>query len=373
MNRRHFLASTAATIASTVMLRSASAAAPVSTTAPAVPPNLAWKDVREWGVEGRAFDDTENYFDRLPARAKDFVREPVWDLARNTAGMSVRFETDAQDIFVRYTLTSDRLAMAHMPATGVSGVDLYVLDQNKWRWAANVKPATQTVGASLIRNMAEGSRKCLINFPLYNGLKSFEIGVPRRAAFAGTPPRKDKPVLFYGTSITQGGCASRPGLAFTNILGRRLDRPMLNFGFSGNGKTEVEVVRFLAEIDAAVFVLDCMANMGAVPVKPNTIAVVKLLREKRPQMPILLLEERTWSDGWILPSRADNQEQRRAELRAAYDELVAGGVKDLHYMKGDDFVGRDDEGTVDGSHPNDLGMMRYADALEPELRKLIPT
>jgi lysophospholipase L1-like esterase len=258
-----------------------------------------------------------------------------------------------------------------MPATGVSGVDLYVEHETAWRWCATLKPATQTVGAALIQNMPAQPRKFQINFPLYNGLKSFEIGTAQKSAFNAIPPRKDKPILFYGTSITQGGCASRPGMAFVAILGRRLDRPMLNFGFSGQGKMEVEVARFLAEIDAQIFVLDCLANMGAVPVTAKTIAVVKLLREKRPETPILLLEERRWSDQWILPRRDENHQQRCRDLRAAYDSLTAEGVKNLHYLKGDDFLGSDDEGTVDGSHPSDLGMIRYADALEPELRKLL--
>jgi lysophospholipase L1-like esterase len=133
----------------------------------------------------------------------------------------------------------------------------------------------------------------------------------------------------------------------------------------------VEVVKFLAEIDASVFVLDCVANMGAIPVTEPTEAVVKLLREKRPEMPILLLEERTPG---AAPFIAENRETHRAkcaELRKAYDSLTSAGVKHLHYRKGDDLIGTDGEATVDGSHPTDLGMVRYADALEPDLRKIL--
>jgi lysophospholipase L1-like esterase len=208
--------------------------------------------------------------------------------------------------------------------------------------------------------------------PLYNGVKSFEIGVPESATFEPVPPRKAKPVLFYGTSITQGACASRPGMAFVSILGRRLNRPMLNFGFSGNGRMEVEVARFLAELDPAIFVLDCLANMGTVPVTQRTDAVVKLLRQAHSETPILILEERAWPDIVVLPERAKSHVQRCEELRAAYDKLIAAGVRNLHYRRGSDVIGSDGEATVDGSHPTDLGMMRYADALEPDLRKLLP-
>src|SRR5205823_7061445 len=163
-----------------------------------------------------------------------------------------------------------------------------------WRWLATTRPEAASFAGALASNIRPGRRAYQINLPLYNGIKSLEIGMPSGTAFAPIAPRTDKPILFYGTSITQGGCASRPGMAFTNILGRRLDRPMLNFGFSGNGKMEVEVARFLAELDPAIFVLDCLANMGAVDVVQRTTAVANLLREKRPDPPIPSLEKRQW-------------------------------------------------------------------------------
>jgi lysophospholipase L1-like esterase len=134
---------------------------------------------------------------------------------------------------------------------------------------------------------------------------------------------------------------------------------------------EVEVARFLAELDPAVFVLDCLANMGQVAVVERTKAVVNLLREKRPDTPILILEEREWADAALMPQRKKSHEDRCRELRQAYDELVSAGVKNLHYRKGDDVIGSDGEATVDGSHPTDLGMVRYADALEPDIKRLL--
>lgn len=373
MNRREFLISSAAIGAAAYMSSAAAPPAPATTTttAPRIPDNVLWHDVREWGVEGRGFNDTEQYFDRLPARAKDVVRPEVWALARNSAGMSALFEAATPSLYVRYELTGDRIAMAHMPATGVSGVDLYTKFNGKPRWLATVRPAEQKVIATLVADMPAERRQFMLNLPLYNGVKSLEIGVPKGATFAPIAPRKEKPVLIYGTSITQGGCASRPGLAWPAILGRKLDRPMLNFGFSGNGKMEVEVARFLAEIDASIFVLDCLANMGRVAVTPSTIAVVKVLREAHPKTPILFLEEHPWDDNYILPQRAENHAQRIRDFRAAHDKLVADGVTNLHYRTGEDLDGNDSEATVDGNHPNDLGMMRHAEALEADFRKLL--
>jgi hypothetical protein len=375
ITRRRFLAGAAAVTAGAMTVARAAEPEPSrprpSSRPATVPTDLSWHDVRDWGVEGLGFDDTENYFDRLPARAKGVVRPEVWNLSHDTAGMSVRFETDATDVYARYTVTRPELAMAHMPASGVSGLDIYAQQESAWHWLGGIRPTQPTTAAAFATRIAPGRRVYLVHLPLYNGVKSLEIGVPPSASFTPVPPRRDKPILFYGTSITQGGCASRPGMAFTNILGRRLNRPMLNFGFSGNGRMEVEVARFLAELDPAIFVLDCLANMSQVPVIERTTAVVKLLREKRPDTPILILEERQWADAPLLPQRRQSHIDRCHELRQAYDDLVAAGVKNLHYRKGDDVIGTDGEATVDGSHPTDLGMVRYADALEPNLRKLL--
>ncbi len=379
ISRRQIL-TTSLTFAGTAFIASSTIAAqsathpvkpPRATTATKLPDDLVWHDVRDWGLEGRAFDDTESYFDRLTKRAKDVVRKEVWSLSHHTAGMSTRFRAKTDAIYVRYELTDSALAMPHMPATGVSGVDLYASLDGKWRWAATLLPHDAAIAAKLALNIDAVSREYQLNFPLYNGVKSMEIGVPKGATFEPIAPRKEKPILFYGTSITQGGCASRPGMAFCAILGRRLDRPMLNFGFSGNGRTEVEVVKFLAEIDAGVFVLDCMANMGSIPVTERTEAVVKLLRGKRPEMPVLLLEERLLATAPFITENRETHLAKCAELRKAYDHLTSAGVKHLHYRKGDDLIGGDGEATVDGSHPTDLGMVRYADALEPDLRKIL--
>jgi lysophospholipase L1-like esterase len=384
LNRRDFLLVSAAAII-TPALKSfakpaASAARTTTTTAttqPKIPDDVIWHNVRDWGIEGRAFNDTENYFDRLPARAKKTVRPAVWDLSHNTAGMSARFESDTDAIYLRYEVTNPRLAMAHMPATGVSGVDIYAqldhaADKTTWRWLQTHHPANPAFAGPLQTQIAPGKRLYQINLPLYNGVKALEIGVPKSAAFNPIPPRKDKPILFYGTSITQGGCASRPGMSFVNILGRRLDRPILNFGFSGNGRMETAVGELLAELDPAIFVIDCIANMTAQLIADNTAPLVKLLRSAHAKTPILLLDERAFDNSPLLPDVAKVHHEKSDVLKKAFDSLVDGGVENLHFRAGGDLLGIDGEATVDGSHPNDLGMMRYADALEPDLKKLLP-
>jgi len=374
MNRRQFLVA-GAMLTTAISLGARGAERTTNTSGPAtkpdIPDDVVWHDVREWGIEGRAFADTEGYFDRLPARAKGIVPPSVWSLSHDTAGMSVRFEADAPILYVRYRILNASLAMAHMPAVGVSGLDLYAEHEKRWHFLAHLGPASQNIAARFKPTILPGRRAYQINFPLYNGVTSFEVGTPAGAAFAPIAPRKAKPVVWYGTSITQGGCASRPGMAFPAILARRLDRPHVNLGFSGSGKMEESVMRFLVEIDAAVFALDCLANMSAEQVRERVEPGVRIIREKHAKTPILLLESRNWQNALLAEGLMKLEREKAVELKRAYDTLRDAGAENLHYCAADDFLGSDGEATVDGSHPTDLGMMRYADALEPVLREII--
>lgn len=359
--RRYFLKSTAA---STAFL----ALSPLSGRIP----DLAWHDVRDWGVEGKGWRNTQRYFDRLPAKAEGVVREPVWNLSRHSAGMTARFITDATTIQVRYTLLLERMAMPHMPATGVSGIDMYAENaEGLERWVSVVRPTSQEVESTLAENLRPGLRQYTLYLPLYNGIESLEIGVDSEAVFEPVAPRAEKPILFYGTSIMHGACASRPGMSISAILGRRLNCPTVNLGFSGNGRMEPEVGALLAELDPCVFAIDCLPNMNAEMLTERAAPLVRQLREARRDTPILLVEDRTFTNTPFFPGRAAHHKNSRAAFRRAYLELLEAGVENLYYLDGEHLLGHDGEAATDGSHPNDLGMVRYADAYEPALRALL--
>lgn len=338
---------------------------------------LSWHNICDLYVEGKGWTDTNSFYDRLPAKAETVVREPVWNLSHHSAGMCVRFVTDANEIQARWELRSKNLAMPHMPATGVSGLDLYVKDTNgKWMWLAVGRPTQFPVNiATLVKDISKDMREYLLYLPLYNGVSSVEIGIPEGPAFRKAAPySKDcKPIVFYGTSITQGGCASRTGMVHTAILGRRFHYPVINLGFSGNGRMEPEMADLLAELDPSVYVLDCLPNMNGQMVAERVAPFVKRLREVHPETPILLVEDRTYSDAFFVPSRRQRNIENRQELHRIYSRLKSEGIKHLHYLPGNQLLGddRDNLATVDGSHPTDLGFMRQADAFYEVLKPIL--
>ncbi len=336
---------------------------------------LVWYDVTSFNVEGRILPEQprKRWFDRLPVSAESKVTPAVWNLSRHSAGMMVRFKTDATAIHVHYKLLNKNLAMSHMPATGVSGIDLYARDlQSKWRWVQVTRPNSQEVKTRLVSGLAKGEREYAAYLPLYNGIEFLSIGVSPGSKLKGLQ-RRQKPIVFYGTSITHGACASRPGMVHTAILGRRFDMPVVNLGFSGNGKMHTEVGEYLTQIDAAAYVIDCLPNMNAKMVEQRCIPLVKHIRAKKPNTPIVLVEDRRNTNSWIIPARAAHHTANHAALKKAFETLKAQSFKNLHYIPGDALYGTDGDGATDGSHANDLGFFRQADVFEPILRNALKT
>lgn len=335
-----------------------------------------WYDIRELEIEGKGWQDTEEFYDRLPLRAKTVVRKEVWDLGQRSAGLCARFATDATAIKVRWSLRFDRLGMEHMPATGVSGLDLYIRDENGgWGWVAQGRPSKFPDNqVELVKGLPPGWHEFMLYLPLYNGVASVQIGILPEFSLSkpsSRSPENSRPICFYGTSIVEGGCASRPGMVHTAILGRRLDRPVINLGFSGNGPMELELARFMAELDPAIYVLDCLPNMEPEQVTERAIPFVKILRQARPNTPIVLVENIAYQGSPYLPERFKGYMAKNAALRESYRQMAESGLKNIFYIPCKDLLGHDEEATVDGTHPTDLGFMRMANAMEPILRQAL--
>jgi hypothetical protein len=327
---------------------------------------VKWIDGRYLPIEGRVFDDVEHYYDRLPSNVTTKVNGGVRSMKHHTAGMQFRFTTDSKRLVFKWVPYSGSLSMNHMPATGVSGIDIYKFDtaSGKWRYVQTGR-IVNPQGGEISLGWTPGT-PCLVNLPLYNGIKSFTLGIETNATVSALEPRKSgvtKPVVFYGTSITHGGCCSRPGMAFVNIVGRDLDVPVVNLGFSGSGKMELEMSEHLARIDASCYVLDCIWNMNESLVKANYEPFIRNLRRLRPDTPIVMAE---WCDVYCRPGDA-----RDKFMKDLYERLISEGWKNLVYLPKDNMYSGDLEGTVDGCHPNDLGMRSLADAFGAAVRKAL--
>jgi len=336
--------------------------------------DLSWYDSRDLGVAGRGWTDTENFYDRLPARAKGVVREPVWQLSQHSAGLCVRFVTDAPAISARWKLRHANLAMAHMPASGMSGLDLYAKVEGRWVWAGVGIPSGQESVTVLATNLMPGLREYQLFLPLYNGVESVAIGIAPQSVLARAPARTGRAgrgLVFYGTSITQGGCASRAGMGYPELLARALDCHSINLGFSGNGPMEIEIIRFLTELDPAVYILDCLPNMGAQQVLDRTAQAIATLRAARPATPIVLVENIVYQRAPVQIAGQVGHEDKNIEFKKAWQRLRKARVPGLYYVTAGKLLGTDNLGTVDGVHPTDVGFMRIAKALEPTVRRAL--
>lgn len=328
-------------------------------------------------VRGQGWqDELKGTYNRLPARAEKTVRTPVWKLSLQNAGMSLVFRSNASEIKVRYTVSGD-FNMPHMPSTGVSGVDLYATDiDGRKRWCAGRyafrDTITYTYSNLWYATTPSKGYEYELYLPLYNSVQWLEVGVPEGCELRFLPTSQEKPIVLYGTSIAQGACASRPGMAFGNIIGRKLQHPVINLGFSGNGKMEPEMFDLLAEIDAQLFILDNMPNLSndrSTLIYERATNGIRKLRQKS-NAPILLVEHNGYSNEFTSLKAEESYRLANTELRKVYRTLKAEGITNLHYLTKEE-LGFNQEAMVEGVHPSDLGMQIYADAYIPKIKEIL--
>ena len=311
-------------------------------------------------IEGKGFEPRGkvNYFyDRLPVAHSNEIPRDVWELQKDTAGEVLRFKTGSDKLRIRWKPRKKNLKFFHMPATGVSGVDVYQQEPDgTWRFVAPPFPAVIGYRVNDYTWTVKPNRPTLVYLPLYNGIESLVLGVRAPHDVEPIGPHQSgvtKPVVIYGTSTTQGGCASRPGRCWTSVAGREADVPVVNLGFSGSGRMEDVLGECLAEIDASLYVLDTVGNMEVPLLKERFEKFVRRLRAKKPGVPIAI-SVNLWAADW-----ADrNNFLRELFIRLKQEDPVLW--KDL-YLLGDDraAIDPDGESAVDGYHLNDLGSERF--------------
>ena len=342
-----------------------------------------WKyvDALDLRVINKGFDDTERPFSRIPAVLKDSVRPDLWDRQQCSSGVGIRFATNSSRIGVRYKLFWDT-HMLHMADTGLKGTDLYIFEGDSvWRHVNTNRPRVNNkqdkmCEATYVSNLdTTKMTEYMVYLPLYDGVTEMEIKVDQNAEITSGDPSlidKNKKIIAYGTSILQGGCASRTGMAATNILSRELNCEVVNLGFSGEGKMDSCMARAMARIpDADVFLIDPGPNCTEMMCDTLTYGFIDILRTLRPEVPIVMLE------GPMYPySRYDSffrsyLPAKNAAYRRNYEKLKAERPEYLYYVDCIELDGVEDDGTVDGIHLTDLGFKYYAQKLKPVLEPLI--
>lgn len=335
---------------------------------------ISYTNALNYRLLGKGFSNTETPYDRLPVVLKEKIRPALWNLSKNSAGMAVRFRTNSHFIAARYELTTN-MGMNHMASTGIKGLDLYCLESdNKWHYVMTFRPGGKTNEGVMIQNMIPQEREYMLYLPLYDGIKSLEIGVGKSAFIASgkeSIPVEDKPLVVYGTSITQGGCASRPGMAYTNILSRMLNREVINLGFSGNGRLDMEIAQALDSVIPSCIVIDCIPNCTLAEIEEKTLPFIRHIRAAHPGVPVVMVE------GPYFPQQKYDMQlnsylpSKHKAYRAVFEQLQADVPGNIYYVENTYLTGTDREGTVDGIHLTDLGFERMAQALYPVLKPLV--
>jgi len=333
---------------------------------------MKYTDARELMLLGKGFDVTESYYSRLPLSGKDGFRKELWSLAKNSAGLAVRFSSNSTSIAVRWTVMTN-MSMNHMAATGIKGVDLYALENGKWYFVGTARPTDKENNAVVIKNMTAKQREYIAYLPLYDGTESLSFGVDSLANI-GMPQERvllksddGGAILFYGTSITQGGCASRPGMAYTAILGRMLQRETINLGFSGNGRMDKSMAEAICKVSAQTIVLDCLPNTNAQIVRDSAYNFIRMILDAKPGVTIYMVENPIFPTLKFDQKTAAELNEENIEWRTVYQKLKKEKFRNVCFIPGAKLAGCDGEGTVDGVHMTDLGFLRYAEEFAKRL------
>lgn len=305
-------------------------------------------------------------FRRIPEDVARSVSEGVYSLHANTAGGRVRFRTDSSYIAIHAKMPSIG-KMPHFALTCSAGFDLYVYENMETYKASFIPEFTIEDGfGRVVCFESSQMREITINFPLYSEVSELYIGLREDATVCPPNPYKiEKPIVYYGSSITQGGCASRPGNSYESIISRRFNADYINLGFSGNAKAEPEMTEYINKLDMSVFVYDYDHNSPTVEHLKNTHEEMFLrIRQGHPDIPIVLMSRPKF--------QLTDEEQMRFEIiQTTYNNAIKNGDKNVYLINGRSLMAMaGHDGTVDNCHPNDLGFASMAKALGDVLQQV---
>ena len=313
-------------------------------------------------IHGVFYDDGK--FRRLPEAVAKTVSEKVHLLHSHTSGGRVRFKTDSPYVAI-HTKMSNIFKMSNFALTGSVGFDLYV---NNHYASSFVPPFDIQDGyESIIRFPSKELREITINFPLYSSVDELFVGVSEQSKLYDPEPYKlREPIVYYGSSITQGGCASRPGMSYQSIVSRRLNADFINLGFSGNAIAEDEIAEYISKLKMSCFVYDYDHNAPNVEHLRNTHEkMFKRIRQNNPDIPIVMMSRPKFY-------LTEEEEERLSIIKTTYHNALENGDKNVFLIDGKKLMEiAGVEGIVDDGHPTDFGFVSMAKAVGDVLEKIL--
>lgn len=339
---------------------------------------LVWTDMEAYPLYGKITEQTDAPYRRFPVSVEKRLPERkaperIQDLCHCSAGLYIRFRSDAKVLKASWEVEFyDLWPFGHMTDANKRGLDIYALEDGKWVFMGVARPRDQRVNTTALTSNPEGKmREYMLYLSNYDHVKWVKIGHPKGTTLEmplARTPRSDSPVLVYGTSITQGGCSSRPGLGYTNIMSRILDRTVINVGLSGNGCFDLPVAEYMTQTkNPSCIVLDNMANCQVETVENFAIPFISILRKAYPTVPIICVNKPTAAGRYY---NADSRESGRLlneSFRKVYDQLRAEGDANIHFLD----LAKEMNGceyTVDGVHYTDPGMVELAERISEAVK-----
>jgi len=332
--------------------------------------DVIWHDVHDAPFSLHGFccpQQKDEPFRRIPSDIAEAANPGVYRLHKRTAGGRVRFKTNSPYVAIHVEMTT-LSPMPHMAFVGIMGFDMYIKSGAEQLFRGSFRPPIPLPNAYEGKLALPGGEcEVTINFPLYNQVDCLLIGLQEGASLsAAAPYTHAKPVVYYGSSITQGGCASRPGTCYPAIISRWLDCDHINLGFSGSCRAEEVMARYIAELDMSVLVYDYDHNAPDDKFLRDTHEpFFRLVREKRPDLPIIFVSR---PDVYLHEKMS---ERCLSVILETYNNALKAGDQYVDFVNGGQmFAGpfRCDC-TVDGSHPTDLGFAYMAEHIAPVVKK----
>lgn len=333
-----------------------------------------WHDASQLTIIGKALP-TSKPFSRIDTAVYKFNSRTIDAYANYSTGVAVLFETDSHTLKAKWT-TGGGNAGDNMTGILQKGLDLYILKDGKWIFAGVPRlkmrkaPFDKHQG-TIVADMPEGTKQCLLYLPVFDKVDALEIGIDENSFIKGIDNPFRHKIVVHGSSITHGASASRPGMTYPARLGRDNGWYTINLGFSGQCRLQKEYARYLADIkDVDAFVFDTFSNPAAEEITQKFNEFVDIVRAAHPDVPMIFLQ----TERREIRNFSTTKEKSEAAKQKAAEEVVKARMKtdkNMYFIDSEGFLGYEHIGTVDGTHPNDLGFTHMLEIITPKIKKIL--